>query len=87
MFLQKRASGYQDSDPSPQIRQRFFLQQAGGTGHSPNTRQGQHPRYLQEEETQVEGTQSEMPREDPQEASGKAAVTVNITRQCAIIGQ
>jgi hypothetical protein len=60
MFLQpyiteKTASGYQDSDHSPRIRQRFSLQQAGSTGPSPNTRQGQHPRYLQEEETQVEG--------------------------------
>ena len=48
---------------------------------------GQHPRYLQEEETQVQRTQSGMPREDGQKASGKAAVAVNITRQRANIGQ
>ena len=65
----------------------FFLQQGGRTGHSPNTQQGRHPRYLQEEETQVQRTKSRMPRQDPEKLSGKAAVTVNTTRQCAIIGQ
>ena len=49
----------------------FFLQQAGRTGHSPNTWQGQHPSYLQEEETQVQRTQSGVPHKDTQKASGK----------------
>ena len=51
ILQQKRASGYQDSDHSPRIRQIIFIQQAGRTGHSPNTRQSQHPRYLKEEAT------------------------------------
>ncbi|XP_055747628.1 transcription initiation factor TFIID subunit 8-like isoform X2 [Salvelinus fontinalis] len=38
------------------------------TRHSPNTRQGRHPRYLQEEATQVQRTKSRMPREDPEKA-------------------
>ena len=80
-YGKKRVSGYQDSDHSPLI-----IQQAGSTGHSPNTRQGQHPHYWQDQETQVQRTQSGMPREDPQEASGKS-VTVKITRHCANIGQ
>jgi hypothetical protein len=49
------------ADHSPRMRQRLLLQQAGRTGHSPNTRQGQHRSYLQEEETQVQRTQSAMP--------------------------
>ena len=69
------------------LRQRFFLQQARRTGHTPNTWQGRHPRYLQEEATQVKRTESRMPRENPQKANGKAAITVNNTRQRAIIGQ
>ena len=64
-----------------------FFQQAGRTGHSPNIRQGQHPCYLQEEATQVQRTKSRMPGQDPEKASGKATVTVNTTRQRAIIGQ
>jgi hypothetical protein len=52
-----------------------------------NTRQGQHPRYGQEEETQVQRTQGGVLCKDPQKASVKAAVTFNITRQCTIIGQ
>ena len=65
----------------------FFLQQAGRTRHSPNTRQGRHPRYLQEEATQVQWTESRMPDQDPEKAGRKAAVIVNATRQRAIIGQ
>jgi hypothetical protein len=90
VFLrQKRASKYQDSDPSPRIRQRFFQQQqqqqAGLTRYSPNTPQGRHPNYSQKEATQRK--KSWMPRPDPQKTTRKAAVTVNITRQRAIIGQ
>ena len=62
----------------------FFLQQARRTGHSPNTRQGRQPSYLQEEVTQVQRTQSRESYKDPQKASGKAAI---ITRQHANIGQ
>jgi hypothetical protein len=63
----------------------FFLQQAGGTGCTSDTRQGQNPRHWQEKETQVQRTQSGVPRKDPQKVSGKA--TVNITCQHVIIRQ
>ena len=87
ILRQKIASGYQDSDHSPRIRQRFFLQQRQRSRHSPNTSQDRHLHYLQEEATQVQRTKSHMPGQDPEKATGKAAVTVNTTRQRGIIGQ
>ena len=49
----------------------FFLQQTRRTRHPLNTRQGQHPRYLQEEAAQVQRTKSRMPGLDPEKASEK----------------
>ena len=57
------------------------------TGNKLFLLQVQHPNYWQEEEMQIKRTQSRVPLKDLQKASGKAAVTVNITRQCAIIGR
>jgi hypothetical protein len=65
----------------------FFLQQAGRTGYTANTRQGRHPHYWPEKETQVQRTQSGVPHKDLEKARGNAAVTVNITHQRTIIGQ
>ena len=64
----------------------FFLKKARAQGILQG-QQGQHPHYMQEEETEAQGTQSGVPRKNPQKVSGKAVVTVNITRQRAIIGQ
>jgi hypothetical protein len=57
------------------------------TGNKLFLLQVQHPNYWQEEEMQVKRTQGRVPRKDLQKVSGKAAVTVNITRQRAVIGQ
>ena len=61
----------------------FFFNKQDAQDILRTTRQGHHPSYLQEEETQVQRTQSGVPRKDPQKASEKAAVTINITHQRA----
>ena len=69
--IRLRASGYQDSDHYLRLEEELldirtaithlgldrdcFLQQGRCTGHSPNTTQGQHHRYLQEEGRRYRG--------------------------------